>query len=88
MHKRINDKYLREHPEETHPDYWGTVNENPDRDIETWELQTAVHELNCLYAARPDEVTNKALKHLDEAAIANLTALLNKFWREGKLPET
>ncbi|XP_077543463.1 uncharacterized protein LOC144155721 [Haemaphysalis longicornis] len=88
MHKLINDKYLLEHPEETHPDYWGMVNENLDRDIETWEVRTAVHELNCRSAAGPDKVTNKTLKHLNEAAIASLTTLFNKCWREGKLPQT
>ncbi|XP_077530888.1 uncharacterized protein LOC144142932 [Haemaphysalis longicornis] len=88
MHKRINDKYLPEHREETHLDYWGMVNENLDRDIKIWEVRTAVHELNCRSAAGPDNVTNKALKHLNEAAIARLTALFNKCWREGKLPQT
>ncbi|XP_077546352.1 uncharacterized protein LOC144158997 [Haemaphysalis longicornis] len=85
MRKRINDKHQRQ--EETHPDYWSTVNEKLDRDIETWEVRTAVHELNCRSAAGPDRVTNKALKHINEAAIASLTALFNKCWRACKLPK-
>ncbi|XP_077564590.1 uncharacterized protein LOC144180056 [Haemaphysalis longicornis] len=88
IHKQINYKYLPEHREETHPDYRGMVNETLHRDIETWEVRMAVHELNSRSAAGPDKVTNKALKHLNEAPIASLTALFNKCWSEGKLLQT
>lgn len=46
-----------------------------------------MHELNCRSAAAPDKITNKALKNLNEAAIASLTTLFNKCWREGRLPK-
>lgn len=44
-----------------------------DRDIEVWEVRTAVHELNCKSAAGPDRVTNKALKNLNDEALETLT---------------
>lgn len=58
-----------------------------DRDIELWEVRAAVQELNCRSAARPDRVTNKVLKHLDEPTLASLTTLFNRCWKEGKLPK-
>lgn len=87
VRNRIN-KYLPASPEESHPDYRGAANEQLERDIEVGEVQAALHELNCRSAAGPEKIANKALKNLNEAAIASLTALFNKCWRERRLPKT
>ncbi|XP_077534398.1 uncharacterized protein LOC144146314 [Haemaphysalis longicornis] len=77
--KRIGDKYPPDIPDESHPDYEGPANEELDRDIELWEVRTAVQELNRRSAAGPDRVSNKVLKHLNEPSLASLRALFNRW---------
>ncbi|XP_077534634.1 uncharacterized protein LOC144146565 [Haemaphysalis longicornis] len=86
VRRRLDAKYLLATPTVHHPDYQGVANSNLDRDIEVWEVRSALHDLNTRSAAGPDRVTNKVLKNLGESAIANLTDYYNRCWRAGTLP--
>ncbi|XP_077544867.1 uncharacterized protein LOC144158081 [Haemaphysalis longicornis] len=66
--------------------YHGPANPTLDRDIDEWEVRAALQNVNCKSAAGPDRVTNKALRNLNDGAIAALTAYFNRCWRAGTLP--
>ncbi|XP_037564833.1 uncharacterized protein LOC119444519 [Dermacentor silvarum] len=85
--KRINAKYLPTAATEIHPDHNGPHNPELDREIEEWEVRAVLQELNCKSAAGPDRLHNRALRNLNDGAIAALTRYFNQCWREGKLPK-
>ncbi|XP_077564270.1 uncharacterized protein LOC144179700 [Haemaphysalis longicornis] len=85
--KRINAKYLPVEASETHTEHSGPDNPELDREIEEWEVRAVLQELNCKSAAGPDRLHNRALRNLNDGAIAALTRYFNKCWREGKLPK-
>lgn len=87
MCKRLNERYLPSTPSETHIDYQGPPNPLLDKDIEEWEVRKAAQDLNCKSAAGPDQITNKALRNLNDEAITALTTYYNKCWRAGTLPK-
>lgn len=84
--KRISAKYLPSTPAEQHEDYQGTDNPSLDKDIEEWEVRAMLRELNCKSAAGPDQISNKALRNLNEGAIKALTKYYNHCWQTGKQP--
>ncbi|KAL1442446.1 hypothetical protein MTO96_046416, partial [Rhipicephalus appendiculatus] len=82
--KRINAKYLPTAATEIHPDHNGPDNPELDREIEEWEVRAVLQELNCKSAAGPDRLHNRALRNLNDGAIAALTRYFNQCWREGQ----
>ncbi|XP_077564512.1 uncharacterized protein LOC144179972 [Haemaphysalis longicornis] len=84
--KRINAKYLPSTSAEQHEDYQGTDNPNLDKEIEEWEVRAVLQELNCKSTAGPDQISNKALRNLNDGAITALTKYYNRCWQTGKLP--
>ncbi|XP_077564543.1 uncharacterized protein LOC144180007 [Haemaphysalis longicornis] len=76
-----------EEARETHTEHSGPDNPELDREIEEWEVRAVLQELNCKSAAGPDRLHNRALRNLNDGAIAALTRYFNKCWREGKLPK-
>ncbi|XP_077553406.1 uncharacterized protein LOC144168262 [Haemaphysalis longicornis] len=84
--KRLNERYLPSTPCENHDRYHGPANPTFDRDIDESEVRAALQNLNRKSAAGPDCVTNKALRNLNDGAIAALMAYFNRFWRAGTLP--
>ncbi|XP_077498683.1 uncharacterized protein LOC144109760 [Amblyomma americanum] len=85
--RRIDRKYLRITPTDSHPEYSGQANEKLDRDISVEEVRAALHQLNSRSAVGPDNISNRALKNLSDVAIENLTGYYNKCWRAGSLPQ-
>ncbi|XP_077534604.1 uncharacterized protein LOC144146536 [Haemaphysalis longicornis] len=84
--KRINAKYLPSTAAEQHEEYQGAANPTLDQDIEEWEVRAVLQELNCKSATGPDQVTNKALRNLNDGAVTALTKYFNRCWQAGKLP--
>lgn len=85
--RKINEKYLPRTATEKHADYCGTPNPGLDSCIEEWEVRAVLQELNCKSAAGPDLIPNKALRNLNDGAIADLTRYYNRCWLAGKLPQ-
>lgn len=86
VRKRIDAKYLPKTPKDWLPNYEGEANELLDADIEEWEVRAVLQTINCKSAAGPDQVTNKALRNLNDTSIEALTKYYNKCWREGRIP--
>ncbi|XP_077560639.1 uncharacterized protein LOC144175440 [Haemaphysalis longicornis] len=87
VQRRLDAKYLPATPPDPLPNYEGAPNDLLDADIEEWEVRAVLQTINCKSAAGPDQVTNKALRNLNDTAIEALTKYFNKCWRTGKLPQ-
>lgn len=87
VQRRLDAKYLPVTPTDPLPSYEGATNERLDADIEEWEVRAVLQTINCKSASGPDQVTNKALRNLNDTAIEALTKYYNQCWRTGKLPQ-
>lgn len=84
--RRLDAKYLPVTPTDKLPDYDGAPNDMLDADIEEWEVRAVLQTINSRSAPGLDQVTNKALRNLNDKAIEALTKYYNKCWQTGKLP--
>ncbi|KAH9371524.1 hypothetical protein HPB48_017176 [Haemaphysalis longicornis] len=67
----VRDIYLPPTPKSQLPPYSGLANLELDRDITEAEVRAALTKLRSNSAPGPDEITNKALRNLDDKSIAS-----------------